>query len=114
MKHRTAHGSAIGRYAVLKAREPHQRLSFPPASWDQFRDRFHPMRRLDGSYVWPARDIPPRLGNRHVWTVTRCNGDARLVAGRRIVDAAGYVLSAVAWVGGSERLPAFRCPEVTS
>lgn len=114
MKHRPAHGQAFGRYAALEPREPHQRLSLPPASWDQFRDRFHPMCRLDGSFVWLAQDIPQRLGNRHVWTVTRCKGDAQLVPGRCVVDAAGYVLSAIAWSGAVERQTTFRCPEVPS
>ena len=90
---------SAGRYASLRAREPRQRLSFPPASWDQFRDRFHPMARHDGALLWSGSDIPARLGYRHVWTVTERNGSPCVVAGRLALDAQGYVLTAIAWSG---------------
>jgi hypothetical protein len=99
-----------GWYASLRAREPRQRLSFPPASWDRFRDRFHPMARHDGSLLWSGSDIPARLGYRHVWTVTERNGDPCVVPGRRLLDARGYLLTAVPWPGLQDQQPVYAFP----
>lgn len=101
---------SAGRYASLHAREPRQRLSYPPASWDEFRDLFHPMARHDGSFLWSRSDIPSRLGSRHVWTVTERDGSCYLAAGRCLVDVRGYVLTAVAWPGLQDHVPIYACP----
>lgn len=102
--------NSAGRYPGIRAREPRQRLSFPPASWDQFCDRYHPMARVSGSLLWPGTDIPARLGSRHVWTVTERDADFYLVPGRRLLDARAYVLTAVAWPGLRDHVPLYAFP----
>ena len=112
MKHRPAHGSAIGRYAAFKAREPHQRLSFPPRSWESFLEGYQPIRRLRGSLLWPAADIPPRMADGYVWSLVSHRGTRTVIAGRHHREAMGFLLTAVRWVGSPGRVPAYVCPEV--
>lgn len=101
---------SAGRPASLRTREPRQRLSFPTSSWEQFCDHFHPMTRYDGSLLWSGSDIPERLSYRHVWTVTDRSGDRCLVAGRHVLDARGYVLTAVAWPSLLDHQPVYAFP----
>ena len=104
--------STPSRYAALRAHTPHPRLSFPPRSWESFLEDYQPIRRVRGSLLWPAADIPARMADGHVWSLIPHHGTRTIIAGRHHRDAIGFLLTAARWAGLPGLVPVYACPEV--
>ncbi len=76
-------------------------------TWSVFERRFKPIAASDGSLLWSWHDLPKRLPEwqRHVWTVTECDG--RLYAGPGIhhVNRVDHLLCEIPWTDEDERRP---------